>query len=303
MVFASLRFDDALHTAPSTLTLSEGVLRGVCWQTKVSRDRKGTAWAVPDTSFGAVGWLEPWFHFARSLWHKQADFWLFSLRSDGAAVFTDASKPMLPRQGISAVRALLGTIPEDVSPSAQAFADIVTWHSARVTMIDMAGKAGRSATEMLLQMHSKSPAMVEKYQRSRLAIPIAMIRELCQGDHEASAGASASTGPEALEGQGLPSLPLPLADEHLGTVVPDADDPAEGDLPCFFVLPEDPGRSAADQFRLKYHVPSLIDDERAACQVLSVPIQGMIPMGVRCPRSRVCDRCLAARPAVSAQLL
>ena len=61
-----------------------------------------------------------------------------------------------------------------------AFSNVVTWHSARVTMIDLAGQDGRSTTEMLLQMHSTSPAMAEKYQRSRLQIPMAMVHDLCR---------------------------------------------------------------------------------------------------------------------------
>lgn len=42
MVFASLRYDDAMHVKPKELLMSEEGLFGVAWQTKVERKRRGT---------------------------------------------------------------------------------------------------------------------------------------------------------------------------------------------------------------------------------------------------------------------
>lgn len=42
MVFASLRYDDAMHVKPKELLMSEEGLFGVAWQTKINRKRRGT---------------------------------------------------------------------------------------------------------------------------------------------------------------------------------------------------------------------------------------------------------------------
>jgi len=47
MIFASLRFDDAVHVKPHELILTDEGLFGVAWQTKVERKRRGTKFVVP----------------------------------------------------------------------------------------------------------------------------------------------------------------------------------------------------------------------------------------------------------------
>lgn len=47
MVFASLRFDDAIHVDPSELHMKDEGLFGVSWQTKVERKRVGTRLVAP----------------------------------------------------------------------------------------------------------------------------------------------------------------------------------------------------------------------------------------------------------------
>ena len=59
MVFASLRFDDAMHVRPDELVLNEEGLFGVAWQTKVERKRRGTKFVVPHVSFSGSDWLRP----------------------------------------------------------------------------------------------------------------------------------------------------------------------------------------------------------------------------------------------------
>ena len=46
MIYSSFRFDDALHTRPSTIKYVAGVLYGRCWQTKVDRKRRGAFFAT-----------------------------------------------------------------------------------------------------------------------------------------------------------------------------------------------------------------------------------------------------------------
>ena len=51
MIFASLRFDDAIHVKPHELEMRPEGLFGVSWQTKTERKRRGTKFVVPDVSF------------------------------------------------------------------------------------------------------------------------------------------------------------------------------------------------------------------------------------------------------------
>ena len=50
LAWGSLRFDDALHTSPSSLVLTDTALFFTSWQTKVERKRRGTAHAVCNVS-------------------------------------------------------------------------------------------------------------------------------------------------------------------------------------------------------------------------------------------------------------
>ena len=58
MIFASLRFDDAMHVKPSELVWDDQGLFGVAWQTKVERRRRGTKFVVPRVGFKESNWLE-----------------------------------------------------------------------------------------------------------------------------------------------------------------------------------------------------------------------------------------------------
>ena len=81
MIYASLRFDDALHTKPSTIKYISGVLYGRCWQTKVDRKRRGTFFAVPDVSIADVPWLTTGKAVYDSLVEQDenTDFWIPTL--------------------------------------------------------------------------------------------------------------------------------------------------------------------------------------------------------------------------------
>jgi hypothetical protein len=54
----------------------------------------------------------------------------------------------------------------------------ISWHSARCTVIDWAGKKGKDPLAMILQMHSKDPRMATRYMRDHLTLPCNMVRDL-----------------------------------------------------------------------------------------------------------------------------
>ena len=57
----------------------------------------------------------------------------------------------------------------------------LSWHSARVTMLDQAVHFDRSAQEIGVQANWKNPGpLVLKYTRSRSSLPAKMIKELVQ---------------------------------------------------------------------------------------------------------------------------
>ena len=87
MVFASLRFDDAVHVKPSELILTDEGLFGVAWQTKVERKRRGTKFVVPHVGFADSGWLlAGWSIF--QLESLDRDYWMRDLNTRDA--FRDA---------------------------------------------------------------------------------------------------------------------------------------------------------------------------------------------------------------------
>ena len=75
MIFASLRFDDAVHVNPSELVMKEEGLFGVAWQTKVDRKRVGTRFVVPKVGFARPNWLEVGWELMPSV-NFDRDFWI-----------------------------------------------------------------------------------------------------------------------------------------------------------------------------------------------------------------------------------
>ena len=57
MAHASMRFDDALHTSPTLITVRGGGVELVSCQTKVGRKRRGTVFAVGSESLSGLPWL------------------------------------------------------------------------------------------------------------------------------------------------------------------------------------------------------------------------------------------------------
>ncbi|CAE7794667.1 unnamed protein product [Symbiodinium sp. CCMP2592] len=77
MIFASLRFDDAIHVKPHELEVKPNGLFGISWHTKTERKRRGTKFMVPDVAFSKVAW----FKIGKDLFESQfplveRDFWI-----------------------------------------------------------------------------------------------------------------------------------------------------------------------------------------------------------------------------------
>ena len=182
MIFASLRFDDAIHVKPHELEFKDEGLFGVSWQTKTERKRRGTKLVAPDVSFAGVQWLRhgwPLFNktFARQFADMKRDFWVPDLESkivfrntapDYARALQWAHHLIYSAARIENVEAgLLTKVPK------------LTWLSARVTMLDQAVHFRRIPQEIGVQANWKDPGpLVLKYTRSRSSWPARMIKQL-----------------------------------------------------------------------------------------------------------------------------
>ena len=80
MIFASLRFDDALHVRPSELVMNEEGMFGVAWQTKVERRRRGAKFVVPHVGFSGVEWLRIGWDLLQ-LEDLDRDYWIRELNT------------------------------------------------------------------------------------------------------------------------------------------------------------------------------------------------------------------------------
>ena len=82
MIFASLRFDDAIHVKPHELEVKSEDLFGVSWQTKTERKRRGTKFVVPDVAFSKCPWFKDGLEmFELEFPLVERDFWIPELDS------------------------------------------------------------------------------------------------------------------------------------------------------------------------------------------------------------------------------
>ena len=181
VIFASLRFDDAIHVKPNELQLNEEGLFGVAWQTKVERRRRGTKFVVPHVAFSACDWLRTgWSLFV--LEDLDRDYWVRELNtreefSDRVASYQRSLQWLKFLSGHCVHQYHEGSAGDEK----ELFAAInkITAHSARVTMLDAAVHAGRSTEEIGLQANWKNPGpLVLKYTRNRSSIPAQMVQQL-----------------------------------------------------------------------------------------------------------------------------
>ena len=181
MVFASLRFDDAMHVKPKELLMSEEGLFGVAWQTKVERRRRGTKFVVPHVGFKDSKWLEVGWKLFQLEDHER-DYWIRDLNTRDE--FRDA--PASYQRSIQWLKYLAKYAlnqcfegPEQKLKELINTLSSLTAHSARVTLLDAAVHAGRSTEEIGLQANWKNPGpLVLKYTRNRTSVPAQMVRQL-----------------------------------------------------------------------------------------------------------------------------
>ena len=81
LIYSSLRFDDGVHVAPTSLCMTETALLGMVWQTKVERKRRGTRFAVPMCSVSDANWLEVgWNAFQKYI--SDRDYFIWALQDE-----------------------------------------------------------------------------------------------------------------------------------------------------------------------------------------------------------------------------
>ena len=274
MIFASLRFDDAVHVKPSELQLLDDGLFGVAWQTKVERKRRGTRFVVPRVGFSQEPWLEKGWELFQASDH-QRDFWIPELNSREQFL---AAPPSYQRSlqwlKVFCREALqkYSTLANDQQLREHATEiNKLTAHSARVTLLDAAVHAGRSTEEIGLQANWKNPGpLVLKYTRNRSSVPALMVQQLVR-DMTRS--------------------------EHPVQEAPDVifDDPEEKMLQSdqFFLKQPAPGT----YYDYRFHCSQLEDPDKVACNKFS--LSDCIPMGNQLPDLSVfCKACARARPDV-----
>ena len=184
LIFSSLRFDDGVHVAPTSLQLTEDALLGLVWQTKVERKKRGTRFAVPVCSISGRDWLEKgWKLFQPYM--SDRDFFIWELQDEKkfapAPVTYSRSLAWLKHFLLLALgecvrndKIALNEVP-DLEQAVQA----ITWHSMRVTMLAEAVKANVDDKIAGLQANWKDPSqLVLKYARQRKELSVAMVKDM-----------------------------------------------------------------------------------------------------------------------------
>ena len=308
LIYASLRFNDALHIKVSSLQMSAGALRGICWQTKSERKRRGTPFAVPDVSVSASPWLLDWYEWHSQFLHPAADFWIPRFDVDGKP---DFHKPGEFKGALALLRELLkvGDI-ESLDPTSLGSPweleeppfnpDKYTWHSARCTVMTWAGEQGKPLQSMLVQMHSHDPRCGEKYMRNRLGVACQMVTELVADlqelppaepsrDHEEAREREAVAAEEELSSSSSSSDSGDLSEREVEEEGPP--------LPLAFYIVQKACEDKPQEY--KFHAPSLLYPGDLACGVGKITDQAFKHAGARpWPKGLVCRRCIAARPDV-----
>ncbi|OLQ04162.1 hypothetical protein AK812_SmicGene12771 [Symbiodinium microadriaticum] len=139
MIFASLRFDDAIHVKPHELEVKPEGLFGVSWQTKSERKRRGTKFVVPDVSFSKHSWFKSGLDlFELEFPLAERDFWIPDLESK---TLWRTTPPDYARS-LQWLRHLVWHAGKEAGASQEALQKVtaLTWHSARVTMLDQVSK-------------------------------------------------------------------------------------------------------------------------------------------------------------------
>ena len=167
-----MRFDDALHTCPSTVCLRDERLHLTAWQTKVDRVRRGTRYAVTKASLGQEDWVTTgygcWFTVVTDD-YRAGDHWLYDVGDFNCFNPNVITNDVF----VTALRRVFYEATMKFAPESQREALVngikdVTGHSLRATVVNFMAKTSISDTlPMMLQGHWKSSKMPEKYLRDR----------------------------------------------------------------------------------------------------------------------------------------
>ena len=271
MIFASLRFDDVIHVKPHELEVKSEGLFGVSWQTKTERKRRGTKFVVPDVAFSNCSWFKDGLEmFEMEFPLVERDFWIPELDSKSS---WRPTPPEYARslQWLHHLVFVAGKGDEVAQPILSSITNL-SWHSARVTMLDQAVHFDRTAQEIGVQANWKNPGpLVLKYTRSRSSLPAKMIKELVQE-------ISREFTPECAQ-----------EDDEI-------DDHEDRDVTLteFFVKTPEKGSS----YDYKFHVCSSDSVEEIACKRAITP--EFVHIGSVLPDPKLlCKVCARARPDVA----
>ena len=279
MIFASLRFDDAIHVKPKELIMNEEGMFGVAWQTKVERRRRGTKFVVPHVGFSEVDWLQTGWQLLQQE-DLERDFWIRELNTREEFMLDRVASYGRSLQWFRffcryAVNHYHEGRPEEFKVLCTTIAKL-TAHSARVTLLDAAVHAGRSAEEIGLQANWKNPGpLVLKYTRNRSSIPAQMVQQL-------------------VKDMLVQSHPVVSSDE----VDLDDEDPSAVDQVLFFTKKTTRESTAYD---LRFHCSAMGDLEAIACGRINV--EECINVGDFLPDKHLfCKLCSRARPEILQQI-
>ncbi len=279
MIFASLRFDDAIHVKPEDLSMEDEGLFRVAWQTKVDRKRVGTRFVVPHVGFKCSDWLEVGWGMCISQDWGRRDYWIPELNTRSSFL----ERPPTYQRAVKWLQFFAGYAIEhkDAHQHQWSKATMIdkvtkfTAHSCRVTLLDAAVHAGRSTEEIGLQANWKNPGpLVLKYTRNRSAVPATMIKQLVRD---------------------LTQESHPVAEDENTLLTNAADDDLDG-MEFFTKIP-----AHGSYYDYKFHATALGDPEAIACG--KVQFSECSSVGSVIPDVSVfCKACARARPDISAFL-
>ena len=275
MIFASLRFDDAIHVRPHELRMQDEGLFGVAWQTKVDRKRAGTRFVVPAVGFKVQNWLQVGRELFLDQDFPERDFWVQELNTRDAFM----ERPPTYQRSVQWMKFFAGCVVEGLKMNSGSRAlsiesvSNLTAHSCRVTLLDAAVHAGRSSEEIGLQANWKDPGpLVLKYTRNRSSVPATMIKQLVRDlSHEKH----------------------PIVEDENTMLTDAADDDADGME--FFTKTPAPGT----YYDYKFHATALGDPDSLACK--KFPLSECSSVGSTLPDISVfCKACARSRPDIVA---
>jgi hypothetical protein len=271
MIYASLRFDDALHVKRATLEWREEGLFGSCWQTKVERKRRGTKFAVPNVSLSDEPWLAKGWQIFNRMVPEGRDYWMPKIVDEHTL---DDSGPMTYEQFVFMQREVFEYVSAVNNLGMKDIIKKLTAHSSRVTMLDAATQSGEGMSATMAQANWKSTTMPLEYTRCSKTVAVDMIRSLTK----------------KMKKGWRPSGPASTLQARQDDPE-DASDDFEGDEAVVYIKS---ARGSGHDF--KYHYSSSIDPGLLACNKRGLQVKDCEPVGLNVPdSSMLCKDCVRAR--------